>query len=142
MCSRKFSVLNIIDDFNKESIPQEPATSIPAEKLICFVENAVYDYDKPRKIRTDNSPEFVAKVFEEWCKGNGIEYVFTQLGKPMQNGYIERFNGSYSKGVLDVYMFKNISQVREITEEWKKDYNENRTHNALNGMSPVEYRRM
>lgn len=103
---RKFRVLNIIDDFNREAVAQEPATSIPAEKLVRFVELAI-----------------------------------SEPGKPMQNGYIERFNGSYRRGVLDVYIFKNISQVREITEEWRKDYNENRPHDALGGMSPIEYRR-
>lgn len=138
---RKFRVLNIIDDFNRESIAQEPATSIPAEKLVRFVEQAIWEHGKPRKIRTDNGPEFISKVFEEWCRGNEIEHVFTQPGKPMQNGYIERFNGSYRRGVLDVFIFRNISQVREMTEEWRKDYNENRPHDALNGMSPVEYRK-
>ena len=138
---RKFRVLNIIDDFNREAVAQEPATSIPAEKLVRFVELAISEHGKPRKIRTDNGPEFISKVFEEWCRGNGIEHVFTQPGRPMQNGYIERFNGSYRRGVLDVYIFKNISQVREITEEWRKDYNENRPHDALGGMSPIEYRR-
>lgn len=138
---RKFRVLNIIDDFNREAVAQEPATSIPAEKLVRFVELAISEYGKPRKIRTDNGPEFISKVFEEWCKGNGIEHMFTQPGKPMQNGYIERFNGSYRRGVLDVYIFRNIAQVREITEEWRTDYNENRPHDALDGMSPVEYRK-
>lgn len=85
---RKFRVLNIIDDFNREAIAQEPTTSKTAEKLVRFVELATSEHGKPKKIRTDNGPEFIPKAFEEWCKCNGIGHVFTQPGKPMQNGYI------------------------------------------------------
>ena len=58
----------------------------------------------------------------------------------MQNGFIERFNGSYRKGVLDLYVFRNLNEVREHTERWLNDYNEEIPHNALDGLTPVEYR--
>ncbi len=76
--------------------------------------------------------------FEQWCKANGIEHQFTQPGCPTQNAYIERFNGLYRRGVLDAYMFRNLSEVREITEKWRQDYNNARPHTALGNKTPVQ----
>ncbi len=69
-----------------------------------------------------------------------LEKIIWLNGKPTQNGYIERFNGSYRRAVLDRYIFRNISEVRELTEAWRKDYNEERPHEALDNMTPFEYR--
>jgi putative transposase len=90
-------------------------------------------------IRTDNGPEFTSKDFELWCLNCGINIQFIQPGKPMQNGYIERFNGSYRKELLDAYVFFELSEVRELTEVWITEYNTNRPHEALNNYTPVEW---
>lgn len=139
-CGRKFRVANIIDDFNREAVGMEPAMSITSSRLIRILEIAIWEYGKPRKIRTDNGPEFVSKEFEQWCKANEIEHQFTQPGCPTQNAYIERFNGSYRRSVLDAYIFRNLSEVREITEKWRIDYNNIRPHTALGNISPVQAR--
>src|SRR5690554_3926694 len=76
-------------------------------------------------------------IFIVYCFGL---VMYTQPGKPTQNGYIERFNGSYRRGVLDRYIFRNLSEVRELTEAWRNDYNEERPHEALGNMTPFEYR--
>jgi putative transposase len=70
---------------------------------------------------------------------HGIEFKYIQPGKPTQNAFIERFNGSYRRGALDKYIFENIDQVREQTHIWMEDYNENRPHNALGNVSPKKF---
>jgi putative transposase len=95
---------------------------------------------KPKNIRCDNGPEFIATDFQNWCKGNEINILFTQPGCPTQNSYIERFNGSYRRAVLDAYIFRNLNEAREQTEIWRTYYNEQRPHESLDNMTPIEYR--
>jgi hypothetical protein len=115
--------------------------SMPAERVIRILEKVIWLKGKPEAIRCDNGPEFISNKFQDWCKANGITIKYTQPGCPTQNSYVERFNGSYRRGVLDAYIFRTLTDVREITEKWMEDYNECRPHHSLGDMSPNEYRR-
>ncbi len=138
--NRKFRVLNIIDDFDRVLVAQKIAHSIPASRLIRFLEDIIWEKGKPNNIRCDNGPEFISREFQNWCKGNNISILYTQPGCPTQNSYIERFNGSYRRAVLNAYIFKTLKDVREITETWMEYYNNERPHDALNNLAPMEYR--
>ena len=139
---RTFRVLNILDDSNREAVAQEISMSMPAERVISILEKVIFINGKPECIRTDNGPEFISEKMRIWCEANGIKHKFIQPGKPTQNSYVERFNGSYRRAVLDAYIFRNIEDVRELTERWRTDYNENRPHEALGNMTPMEYKHM
>ena len=87
----------------------------------------------------DNGPEFLSKEFELWCAKHEITLKYIQPGKPMQNGYIERFNGTYRKDVLDAYLFDELWQVRQLTDEFLHEYNHERPHASLEGLTPREW---
>ena len=118
MNGRKFRVLNIIDDYNRESLKIEPYFSISAERVVSIVERVILERGQPKSIRVDNGPEFISKVMQEWCIAQSIKLQFIQPGKPMQNGYIERFNRSFRQDVLDANLFANLMEVKQASDEF------------------------
>ena len=88
----------------------------------------------------DNGPEFISSTLADWSEEHAIDLEFIQPGKPTQNSYVERFNRTYRDEVLNMYVFKTLSEVRAITEEWMDQYNEERPHDALGDHTPFEYR--
>lgn len=136
---RKFRVLNVIDDYNRQSLAVEVDTSLSGERVAHVLENIMQWRGKPRQIRSDNGPEFISTALSNFCKANEIEQRFIQPGRPMQNGFIERFNKTLREDVLDAYLFETLQQVRDLTEQWQQDYNQNHPHQSLNGKSPLQY---
>ena len=123
-CKRKFRVLNILDSFDRSALAQDISISMQAEYSTRILEKVIWFKGKPEVIRCDNGPEFISNKFQDWCKANDIAIKYAQPGCPTQNSYVERFNGSYRRGVLDAYIFRTLTDVREITEKWMEDYNE------------------
>lgn len=139
MNGRKFRVLNIIDDYNRESLKIEPYFSISAERVVSIVERVILERGQPKSIRVDNGPEFISKVMQEWCIAQSIKLQFIQPGKPMQNGYIESFNGKFRDECLNLHWFLDLDDARKIIDAWRLDYNTVRPHSSLINLSPVAY---
>lgn len=136
---RKFRVLNIIDDFNRESLKIEVDTSLPALRVQRALDEVVAQRGLPAVVRSDNGPEFISHVISEWCEAKGVKWHYIQPGRPMQNAYIERKNGSMRRELLDAYMFDSLKEVRRECAIWQWDYNNERPHKALGYLSPVLY---
>ena len=96
----RFRLLNVIDDFNREILAIEADTSLPTARLIRVLEYLKEFRGLPSMIRVDNGPEFISQNLDCWCKQNKIRLAFIQPGKPMQNAYVERFNGNIREGLL------------------------------------------
>ena len=138
-CGRKFRTLNSIDDHNREVLTIEIDTSLPARRVIRNLRQIIEERGKPVRIRVDTGAKYTSQELVEWCSKMGIEFLFIQPGRPMQNGYIERLNGTYRRDILDAYMFNSLDEVRDLTWKWMEEYNNDRPHDALKGLSPREY---
>ena len=136
---RMLRVLNAMDDYNRESLISKGSISFPSARVIRELEIAIEEKGKPKYIRTDNGPEFISKEYKEWCKRNDITPIYSEPGKPMQNGYIERLNRTFREDVLDAYLFTTIQQFNVIAEQWMDDFNQYHPHKALNNKSPIEF---
>ena len=136
---RRFRLLNIIDDYNRESLAIEIDTSLPALRVIRVLEQLIEYRAKPQAIRVDNGPEFISDRLQQWCDDKQIRLQFIQPGKPMQNGFVERNNGSLRKELLDAYLFYSLPQVRQMAQEWQQDYNYQRPHESLGNVPPAEF---
>ncbi len=137
----RFRTFNILDDFNREVLTIEIDTSLRAERIIRVLERLKTERELPHMIRVDNGPEFLAQILQDWGKANRVLSYHIQPGHPTQNAFIERFNRTYRNEVLDLYLFRSLEEVREITAEWMTIYNEHRPHEALQGATPWTYQK-
>lgn len=140
LSGQRIRTLNIIDDFDRQVLAIEVDTSLPAQRVVRVLERLTDWHGYPVRIRIDNGPEFISTRLMSWAQGHGVLLDFIQPGQPAQNAYIERFNRTYREEVLDFYLFQSVKEVREITQRWITCYNQERPHDALNGMSPAAYR--
>ena len=139
-CGKRFRTLNVIDEGTRECLAIEVDSSLPAERVIRVLEQLKEERGLPDQIRLDNGPELIADVFSSWCEEHGIELAYIEKGKPQQNGYAERFNGSMRREFLDAYLFESMSQVRKMAWYWRLDYNGERPHESLGNLPPSVYR--
>jgi len=134
-----FRTFNVIDDYNRESLAIEIDYSLPALRITRVLDRVASYRGYPQYIRQDNGPELISNVLKQWAEQHGIVLDFIEPGKPTQNAYIERFNRTYRNEVLDFYLFKSLTEVREITDSWMDEYNYERPHESLNDLPPKIY---
>jgi putative transposase len=132
-------VLTIIDEVTRECLALEVDSSITGRKVTAVLNRIAIFRGLPQEILTDNGSEFTSNVMNEWAYDHKVEHIFIDPGKPMQNGYIESFNGKFRAECLDQHWFKNLAEAKEIIEDWRLEYNHIRPHTSLNNMTPNEY---
>jgi putative transposase len=136
---QRFRTLNIIDEYNRELLWIEIDTSLPAQRVVRVLDQVAQWYGYPQRLRLDNGPELIANVLANWAEQHQLALGFIEPGCPAQNAYIERFNRTYREDVLDMYLFRTLDEVRQISEQWAYLYNAERPHDALGGLSPYDY---
>lgn len=130
---------NIIDDCNREVLVIEIATSITAKRVVRTLEHLINLRGNPAAIRVVNGSEFTSADFSSSYKNEAITIQYTQPGKPMQNGYIERFNGSYRREILNPYLFFDLEEARQLTGQWIEECNTKKPHEALGNLTPSQW---
>ena len=124
MNGQRFRTFNVLDDFNREVLAIEVDTTLPAARVVRVLDRVVAWRGCPEKLRMDNGPEFASVALADWAEKHGVKLEFIQPGKPTQNSYVERFNRTFRHEALDFYVFSRLSEVREIVENWLRQYNE------------------
>lgn len=136
---RQFRTLNVIDHFNRQGLGISLDFNLPSRKVTQFLDQLIEHYGSPKRIRTDNGPEFTSKWFQLWLKQKGITWSAIQKGSPQQNAIVERFNRTYREDVLDANVFGSLDHAREVTRHWLWEYNHEREHESLGYQTPIGY---
>jgi putative transposase len=136
---QRFRTLNVLDDYNRESLLIKPAFSLSATIVTRALDELADTRGYPAMVRVDNGPEFIAQVFKNWATKNHVFIHYIQPGKPAQNGIIERFNRTYREDILDAYCFDRLADVQRLTQQWQFEYNHHRPHEAIKSLSPVAF---
>jgi putative transposase len=110
---RTFRMLNVLDDYNRQVLRIEADTCLPVRRVIRVGEQLEESRDLPSMIRVDNGPEFISQRLDAWCKDRKVTVDFIQPGKPNQNAYVERLNGSLRRELLNAYVFRTLDEARE-----------------------------
>ena len=132
--------LTVIDEFTRECLAIDVASSIRSKRVIEVLARLVSVRGAPRILRCDNGPEFVSKKILEWIVESGMEVAHIDPGKPWQNGADESFNGRLRGECLNVEWFRNRTEARVIIEQWRRHYNLVRPHSSLGYRTPNEFR--
>lgn len=138
----RFRTFNVIDDYNREILGIDVGVGMPAKRVTRYLDRLAAWHGYPEKVRCDNGPEFTSHEFMHWADANNIMIDYIKPGCPYQNAYVERFNRTYRHEVLDLYIFTNLQEVIQLTEDWIEVYNTVRPHDSLSDMTPIQYKLM
>jgi putative transposase len=136
---RRFRILTMVDDFTRECLTLVADTSLTAPRVVRELDRIIEIRGCPHMIVSDNGTEFTSNAILAWQQERDIEWHYIAPGKPMQNGFVESFNGRLRDECLNEHLFANLNEARQIIEAWRIDYNTNRPHTSLNGLTPTEF---
>jgi putative transposase len=137
---RRFRVLTMVDDFTRECVATLVDSGITGERVIRTLEWLKETRGLPGMLVTDNGPEFTSKAMLAWSKPAGVKLHFIDPGRPVQNAFIESFNGKLRDECLNLHWFVSLEEARRIIKLWRIDYNTIRPHSSLGYMTPEAFR--
>jgi putative transposase len=136
---RRFRCLTIVDEYDRTCLAIETAHSLTSESVIAVLERLREERGLPKVIVTDNGSEFTSRAFDAWAYARGVKLDFIQPGKPVQNCFIESFNRIFRDECLNLHWFLSLPDAKRTIERWRIDYNTERPHSSLGGLSPAEF---
>lgn len=132
-------ILNVLDEYSRVSLGSKVSRSIGATSVIRHLDQLFDLHGSPNAIRSDNGREFIASTLIEWLVDRGVEPVFIEKGRPQQNPFVERFNGTMRRDLLNVEEFNNVTEARVLVHRFNNEYNSERPHRGLGMMTPLAF---
>jgi putative transposase len=136
---RRLKCLTVADDFSHECVDITVDYGISGSYVTRVLDQVARFRGYPSAVRTDNGPEFTSRAFMAWATSHGVRHILIAPGKPMQNGYIESFNGKFRDECLNEQWFESLPQARTAIAEWRRDFNEVRPHSSLGRIPPARF---
>ena len=136
---QRIRALTIVDDFSRECPAIEVDTSMGGARVVRVLDRLAEIRGLPEVITVDNGPEFAGKTLDAWAYRRGVRLDFIRPGKPVENAFIESFNGRLRDECLRESWFTSLQEARDGIEAWRVDYNEARPHGSLGNLTPAEF---
>ena len=136
---RNFRTLNIVDDFTRECVAIEVDRSLPGLRVTRVLDRLHAADGLPQTIVVDNGPEFAGRTLDAWAYARGVTLRFIRPGKPIENAYVESFNGKFRDECLNEHWFVSLADAKAAIEAWRVDYNSVRPHSSLAGRTPNQF---
>ncbi len=139
---RRIRLFTVVDVFTREVLAIEVDTSLPGGRVVRVLERLAVARGAPDEIVLDNGPELAGKAVDQWAYERGVWRHFIEPGKPVQNAFVESFQGRLRDECLNRHWFLGLTDARHTVEIWRQDYNQARPHSALGYRPPEEFRRV
>jgi putative transposase len=136
---RRFRMLTVVDQFTKECPVIEVDTSLNGLRVSRVLEWLSMTRALPESITVDNGPEFAGMALDRWAYTKDVKLAFIRPGKPVENAFIESFNGRLRQECLNQHHFLDLEEARKTIEQWRMRYNDFRPHRSLHGMTPEAF---
>jgi putative transposase len=138
---RKIRALTVVDAYTRECLAIEVDTSLSGMRVARVLDRIISERGAmPFEIVLDNGPELTSRALDQWAYERGVRLRFIEPGKPVQNAYIESFNGRFRDECLNEHWFLSLAHARRVVEDWRLDYNRDRPHSSLRNLTPEEFR--
>jgi putative transposase len=137
---RPVRILTVIDVYTRECVAAVPARTFGGADVAQILRQMAVTRALPKRIRVDNGTEFTSKALDRWAYWNGVELDFSRPAKPVDNTFIEAFNGTLRRECLSLHWFLGLEDLQRTLEAWRDDYNNRRPHSSLADVPPVEFR--
>lgn len=136
---RPFRILTVVDQWSRSSPLLEVGSRMSGRTVGEALDRVLVEGRRPRSITVDHGTEFQSRALEDWAYRRGVQLDFIRPGKPIENAFIESFNGRLRDECLNVHQFTSIADAQTKIEAWRLDYNQRRPHGSLGHLTPIEF---